>query len=401
MKLSIVIVNYNVKYYLEQCLCSVFRAIDNISAEVMVVDNASTDQSMPYIVERFPSVKYIYNNENVGFARANNQAIRQAQGEYVLLLNPDTIIPEDTLEKVLRFMDYHPNAGAAGVKMVRDDGQFLKESKRGYPTLTATFGKLTGLGNMLPRFKSLGSYYCNGLDEDHIHQVEVLAGAFMMLRATALSKAGMLDEDFFMYGEDVDLSCRIENAGFKNYYLPYTILHYKGESTSKESYHYVRVFCEAMIIFFQKHGQRYNFVSRHLVNASIYLQMYIRMSVLFLKRTLGFYKNSTHSMSNKYNTQRYIVFADESSIYSLRQMLQRNGLEGKHHFVVSNEVSSGEGHGNTFAAIKEFTHVVYDCKAYSFSKIISLLSCYRNSGLHLGVYNPESRVLVTLKNCYT
>ena len=206
MKLSVVIVNYNVKYYLEQCLCSLYRAIDNLSAEIFVVDNASVDDSEAYLTERFPRIAYIYNKENVGFARANNQGIRQAKGEYVLLLNPDTILPEQILEEALLFMETHPCAGAAGVKMLRDDGRFLRESKRGYPTLAATFGKLSGLGKLFPRSEGLGGYYCNALDMDAIHRVEVLAGAFMLLRRSALEKSGLLDEDLFMYGEVIDLS---------------------------------------------------------------------------------------------------------------------------------------------------------------------------------------------------
>ena len=270
MKLSVVIVNYNVKYYLEQCLCSLYRAIDNLSAEIFVVDNASVDDSEAYLTERFPRIAYIYNKENVGFARANNQGIRQAKGEYVLLLNPDTVLPEQILEEALLFMETHPCAGAAGVKMLRDDGRFLRESKRGYPTLAATFGKLSGLGKLFPRSEGLGGYYCNALDMDAIHRVEVLAGAFMLLRRSALEKSGLLDEDFFMYGEDIDLSCRIEEAGYENYYLPYPILHYKGESTSKDTYRHVRVFCGAMDIFFRKHGERYGFLGRWFGSASIY-----------------------------------------------------------------------------------------------------------------------------------
>ena len=227
MKFSVVIVNYNVKYYLEQCLCSLYRAIDNLSAEIFVVDNASVDDSEAYLTERFPRITYIYNKENVGFARANNQAIRQAKGEYVLLLNPDTVLPEQTLEEALLFMDTHPCVGAAGVKMLTDDGRFLRESKRGYPTLAATFGKLSGLGKLFPRSKGLGGYYCNALDADAIHRVEVLAGAFMLLRRSALEKSGLLDEDFFMYGEDIDLSCRIEDMKITTCLILYCIIREK------------------------------------------------------------------------------------------------------------------------------------------------------------------------------
>lgn len=421
MKLSIVIVNYNVKYYLEQCLCSVYKAVDNLQAEVLVVDNASTDGSEAYLTGRFPQLTYIQNKTNVGFARANNQAIRQATGEYVLLLNPDTLLPEDMLERAVRFMDDHPRAGAAGAKMLTADGSFLPESKRGYPTLVATFGKLTGLGRLFPHSKGLGGYYCNGLDPDAVHQVEVLAGAFMLLRASALEKTGLLDEDFFMYGEDIDLSCRMVEAGYENYYLPYPMLHYKGESTSKNTYRHVRVFCGAMDIFFCKHGRRYGAVGRMLVRAGIRLQMYIRLSMLFLKLTLLSLKyalsspkhasfplkhtappaGSKGTIRRKHSqSPRFLVFGEEAAIRSLRALFRRNGLTGRHHFVVSNETSSADGHGGMFTSLEGFTHVVYDCRAFSFSAIIRLLSLHRQTGLRLGIYNPESRVLVTPEECY-
>ena len=401
MKFSVVIVNYNVKYYLEQCLCSLYRAIDNLSAEIFVVDNASVDDSEAYLTERFPRITYIYNKENVGFARANNQAIRQAKGEYVLLLNPDTVLPEQTLEEALLFMDTHPCVGAAGVKMLTDDGRFLRESKRGYPTLAATFGKLSGLGKLFPRSKSLGGYYCNTLDMDAIHRVEVLAGAFMLLRASALDKSGLLDEDFLMYGEDIDLSCRIEAAGYENYYLPYPILHYKGESTSKNTYRHVRVFCEAMDVFFRKHGERYGVVGSGLVRAGIHLQMYIRLSVLCLRRTFCLQeKEAKLSLRKGQRFPRFLVLGEEATIHSLRGLCKRNGLTGRHHFVVSNETAAVDGHGSPFISLKGFTHVVYDCRAFSFSTIVRLLSRHRKMGLHLGIYNPKSRVLVTPEKCY-
>ena len=401
MKLSVVIVNYNVKYYLEQCLCSLYRAIDNLSVEILVVDNASMDDSEAYITERFPNITYIYNRENLGFACANNQAIRESKGEYVLLLNPDTVLSEQTLEEVILFMDAHPEAGAAGVKMITHDGRFLRESKRGYPTLAATFGKLSGLGRLFPHSKSLGGYYCTALDMDGVHQVEVLAGAFMLLRRSALDKTGLLDENFFMYGEDIDLSCRIEEAGYQNYYLPYPILHYKGESTSKDTYRHVRVFCEAMDICFCKHGERYGVIGRWLVRAGIHLQMCVRLFVLFVQRLFSFpVKEMKTSFQRGERFPRFLVFGEEATIHSLRVLLKRNGLSGKHHFVVSNEMSAVDGHGSPFISLKGFTHVVYDCRAFSFSTIIRLLSHHRKMGLSLGIYNPESRVLVTPDKCY-
>lgn len=319
----------------------------------------------------------------------------------MLLLNPDTILPEQILEEALLFMETHPCAGAAGVKMLRDDGRFLRESKRGYPTLAATFGKLSGLGKLFPRSEGLGGYYCNALDMDAIHRVEVLAGAFMLLRRSALEKSGLLDEDFFMYGEDIDLSCRIEEAGYENYYLPYPILHYKGESTSKDTYRHVRVFCGAMDIFFRKHGERYGFLGRWLVRAGIHLQMYIRLLMLSLRRIFSFPgKKAKVAFLKGQAFPRFLVFGEEATIHSLRRLFKRNGLTGKHHFVVASEVSAADGHASPFISLKGFTHVVYDCRAFSFSTIICLLSRHRKMGLRLGIYNPESRVLVTPEKCY-
>ena len=284
MKLTVVIVNYNVKYYLEQCLLSLYRAVENIPTEVIVVDNASTDGSPEYIAERFPQLTYIYNKRNVGFACANNQAMEKARGEYVLLLNPDTLLPETNIAEVLEFMDTHPDAGACGVKMLAPDGHFLPESKRGYPSPATSFWKLTGMHRIFPDNPRFDGYYLSRLDENAVHSVPVLAGAYMMLRRKALNSSGLLDEDFFMYGEDIDLSCRITEAGYKNYYLPYPILHYKGESTSKESYRYVRVFYGAMDIFFCKHGTHYPLLYRWMVRAGIKLQTWLKLSIVFIKK---------------------------------------------------------------------------------------------------------------------
>jgi GT2 family glycosyltransferase len=254
MKLSIVIVNYNVRYFLEQCLLSVQRACTNVSAEVFVVDNASKDGSVEMLHGKFSDVKVIANAENAGFSKANNQAIEKATGEYVLLLNPDTVVAEDTFEKCVAFMDAHPNAGGLGVHMIDGKGNFLPESKRGLPTPSVAFYKTFGLAALFPKSKTFGRYHLGFLDEQQTHEVEILSGAFMLLRKSVLDKIGLLDETFFMYGEDVDLSYRIIKAGFKNYYFAdTTIIHYKGESTKKGSLNYVKVFYNAMIIFARKH----------------------------------------------------------------------------------------------------------------------------------------------------
>ena len=253
MKLSIVIVNYNVKYFLEQCLIAVHAATKGLDTEVFVVDNHSTDGSVEYLRPRFPEVTFIENNDNPGFAKANNQAIRQCKGEYILLLNPDTVIGETSLHNICRFMDAHPEAGAIGVKMLNAHGAFLPESKRSFPTPWVSFCKLFGLSKLFPNSKHFAAYSLTYLNPDEQHRVEVLAGAFLFLKNQALKKTSLLDETFFMYGEDIDLSYRIVLAGYQNYYIPERILHYKGESTKKGDRKYLHAFYDAMLIFYKKY----------------------------------------------------------------------------------------------------------------------------------------------------
>ena len=254
MKLTVIIVNYNVKYFLEQALQSVRAASRNMEIEVIVVDNQSVDGSVEMLRKQFPEVKLIANQENLGFSSANNQGIRIAKGEYVLLLNPDTVVEEKTFEVCARYMDRHPGVGALGVRMIDGGGIFLPESKRGFPSPWVAFCKTFGLSRLFPHSPRFNHYHLGYLDEHQNHEIEVLAGAFMWMRKSALDKVGELDETFFMYGEDIDLSYRFIKAGYKNVYLSETtIIHYKGESTKKGSLNYVRVFYNAMIIFARKH----------------------------------------------------------------------------------------------------------------------------------------------------
>jgi GT2 family glycosyltransferase len=274
MRLSIVIVNYNVKYFLEQCLHSVEEAIAGLETEVFVVDNNSVDGSNEMVISKFPWVHLIMNKENIGFSRANNQAIKLATGDLVLLLNPDTILEQDTLSKCIHFMETHPDAGGLGIKMVDGKGNFLPESKRGLPTPIVAFYKIFGLSALFPKSKSFGKYHLSYLDNNSTHEVDILSGAFMMLRKVALDKIGLLDETFFMYGEDIDLSYRIIKGGYKNYYFPEArIIHYKGESTKKSSINYVFVFYNAMIIFAKKHFSEKNaWIFSLLIHIAIYLR---------------------------------------------------------------------------------------------------------------------------------
>lgn len=284
MKISVIIVNYNVRFFLEQCLLSVqkaMRAIDN-NGEVWVVDNNSVDGSVEMVREKFPDVRLITNTENTGFSKANNQAMRVAKGEYVLLLNPDTVIEEDTLKKVIDFMDRHPDAGGLGVKMVDGKGNFLPESKRGLPTPETSFYKIFGISRLFPESKKFNRYYLGHLNHTETHEIEVLSGAFMLMRKATLDKVGLLDEAFFMYGEDIDLSWRIILGGYRNYYFPgTTIIHYKGESTKKGSLNYVFVFYNAMIIFARKHFSAQN---AKLYVFFIQMAIWLRASLAVLNR---------------------------------------------------------------------------------------------------------------------
>ena len=270
MKLSVVIVSYNVRLLLEACLQSVEKALEGIEGEVIVVDNNSSDGSVSYLQARFPKVRFIANTENRGFARANNQAIRASKSEYVLLLNPDTVVYEPTLRGVLNFMDGHPEAGGAGVRMLTGEGIPAPESRRAVPTPWVAFLKMLGFTRR---------YYMSDLPWDQPARIEVISGAFCLLRRKALDQIGLLDEDYFMYGEDIDLSFRLLKGEWQNWYLPFDIIHYKGKSTQKSSFRYVHVFYQAMLIFFRKH---YGHLTL-LLSLPIRMAIYFRASVALMQ----------------------------------------------------------------------------------------------------------------------
>jgi GT2 family glycosyltransferase len=258
MLLTIIIVSYNVKYFLEQCLFSVIAASEKVGGigrdvEVLVIDNASGDDTIEYLASRFPAVRFIANQENAGFSRANSLALQQARGEFILFLNPDTILSESTLANCIEYARSGERVGAIGVRMVDGSGNFLPESKRGFPTPWRSFCKLTGLTSLLPHSKLFAAYQQGHLNERGVHPIEVVAGAFMMVSKRVLQETGGFDERFFMYAEDIDLSKRIYDAGFQNYYLGnLPIIHFKGESTSKDK-QYVQMFYDAMKLYLEKH----------------------------------------------------------------------------------------------------------------------------------------------------
>jgi O-antigen biosynthesis protein len=285
-KIAVIIVNYNVVFFLEQCLNSVAEAMKQESAEVWVVDNNSVDGSVEMVREKFPWVKVIANKDNKGFSKANNQAMEISNCPYQLLLNPDTVIEEDTLFKVVKYMDEHPKVGGLGVRMVDGKGIFLPESKRGLPTPSVAFYKIFGVSRIFPKSKIFGKYHLGYLSEFETNEIEILSGAFMLMRKEALDKVGLLDEAFFMYGEDIDLSYCIIKGGYQNVYFPETrIIHYKGESTKKSSVNYVFVFYRAMVIFAKKHFSQKNArLFSFLINTAIYFRAGLAIGMRFIRK---------------------------------------------------------------------------------------------------------------------
>ena len=267
-KVSIVIVSNNVRPLLTECIDSVRLALAGLSGDITVVDNCSKDDTVEYLQKHYPDVRLIINKENVGFARANNQAIRQTDSEYVSLLNPDTIVYEPTIHGCIDFMDAHPEAGGTGVRMLNREGQVAPESRRAIPTPWVAMLKMLGFTRR---------YYMSDLPWDEPGRIEVISGAYCLLRRKALDEVGLLDEDYFMYGEDIDLSYRLLKGGWQNWYLPYDIVHYKGGSTQKTSFRYVHVFYQAMLIFFRKHYGHLSFFFSLPIKVAIYFRAFLAL----------------------------------------------------------------------------------------------------------------------------
>ena len=387
MTLSVVIVNYNVKHYLEQCLESVCRASEGLQVEVFVVDNLSTDGSIPYLRTRFPEINFIENKENVGFARANNQAIRLSKGKYVLLLNPDTIVTEHTFADFITFMDAHPEAGAAGAYMLRTDGTFAPESRRGLPTPFVAFCKMSGLASLFPKSRLFGRYYMRYLDENETNEIEVISGAFMWLRREALDKAGLLDEDFFMYGEDIDLSYRIAKSGYKNYFLPSRMLHYKGESTEKSSYRYVYTFYQAMRLFFRKHYAHYSF----LVSLPINLAIWVRSFMAYAGNQLR-HRAKPMVVSAPLNM---LVIGDAATHNGVKAIIEKYQIKGEHRFIEGRADTFPKGHLTQDIDCSCYNTVVYDRRLYLYENILKLLEETPGNTLRIATYSRDEQVLIT------
>ena len=396
LKLSVIIVNYNVKYYLDQCIRSVLRAFEemNTPAEIIVVDNHSADGSVDYLEQRYPQklypmVRFVRSAHNLGFARANNIAIRQSRGEYVLLLNPDTIVGEDALKASVDFMDVHEDAGAVGVRMLGAQGRRAMESRRGLPTPMVSFFKMLGFCNRWPHHRLFGKYYMGYLPWDEPSQIEVVSGAYCMLRRKALDEVGLLDEDFFMYGEDIDLSYRVLKGGYHNYYLPVDILHYKGESTQKSSFRYVHVFYEAMLIFFRKHYSGMTFLLSLPIKTAIYakaLMALVGMLSERVRKSLGFFAPSAEG------AQHYVFVGSLEMQDACRDIARRLGLDAEFH---DSEVQEDKSEATW--SEKNDNVLVLDADSMSYADMLKRMSRLSdmNVNVTLGTYSKEIGKIIT------
>lgn len=396
LKLSVIIVNYNVKYYLDQCIRSVLRAFEemNTPAEIIVVDNHSADGSVDYLEQRypqklFPMVRFVRSAHNLGFARANNIAIRQSRGEYVLLLNPDTIVGEDALKASVDFMDAHEDAGAVGVRMLGAQGRRAMESRRGLPTPMVSFFKMLGFCNRWPHHRLFGKYYMGYLPWDEPSQIEVVSGAYCMLRRKALDEVGLLDEDFFMYGEDIDLSYRVLKGGYHNYYLPVDILHYKGESTQKSSFRYVHVFYEAMLIFFRKHYSGMTFLLSLPIKTAIYAKALMALVGMLsdrMRKSLGFFAPSAEG------AQQYVFVGSLEMQDACRDIARRQGLDAEFH---DSEVLEDKSEATW--SEKNDNVLVLDADSMSYADMLKRMSRLSdmNVNVTLGTYSKEIGKVIT------
>ena len=411
LKLSVIIVNYNVKYYLDQCIRSVLRAFEEMKeasssdsssassvnedvAEIIVVDNHSADGSVDYLEQRypqklFPMVRFVRSAHNLGFARANNIAIRQSRGEYVLLLNPDTIVGEDALKASVDFMDVHEDAGAVGVRMLGAQGRRAMESRRGLPTPMVSFFKMLGFCNRWPHHRLFGKYYMGYLPWDEPCQIEVVSGAYCMLRRKALDEVGLLDEDFFMYGEDIDLSYRVLKGGYHNYYLPVDILHYKGESTQKSSFRYVHVFYEAMLIFFRKHYSGMTFLLSLPIKTAIYAKALMALVGMLsdrMRKSLGFFAPSAE------DAQHYVFVGSQEMQDACRDIARRLGLDAEFH---DSEVQEDKSEATW--SEKNDNVLVLDADSMSYADMLKRMSRLSdmNVNVTLGTYSKEIGKIIT------
>lgn len=388
MKLTVVTISYNVKYFLEQCLNSLEQAAKGIEHEVIVVDNASDDGSTEYITARFPKVKWIASDVNHGFSRANNIAFSHARGKYILMLNPDTIVTREALEGCLNFMESHPEAGAAGVKMLNKDGNFALESRRGIVTPWVSICKATGLSKRFAKSRLFGHYYMSYLPEEEANPIEMVSGAFMFLRRSTLKRVGTLDEQFFMYWEDSDLSYRILKSGAKNYYLPHPILHYKGESSVKSMLKYRYWLYYSLQLFFKKHNFFYYILSYIPLKFTVGL---LKFRIHYIN-PLFFGKNweTRHAEPGK----KFIIIGSHDSNEEVRTLLENNQMHNGHKYITASEEELIAG--KVVIDNKEsYNHILFDTANISFDTILSFMQKIKGENLKIATYSTKTKILIT------
>lgn len=371
LQLSVIIVNYNVKYFLEQCLRSVVNACDNIMAEIIVIDNNSSDGSELYFIGKFDKVNFIWNKENIGFGRANNLALQSATGDNVLFLNPDTIIAEDCLEKCLAILNNKISIGALGVKMIDGSGNYLKESKRAFPSPLTSLFKLSGLCALFPHSGLFARYYLGNLDENTDHEIDVVAGAFMMISKKVLDVVGGFDEIFFMYGEDIDLSFRIQQTGLKNYYFSGTsIIHFKGESTKKGALNYIRLFYGAMSLFVTKH---YSGGFAGLYSLLMRIAIWIKA---LLSGISNLVKRVQFQKKNAIDNKPCLLVADKTNCDLIRKaLLKENAQRAIEHIEKTSEQTNSDILLKIDNLVKQqrISEIVFSSGVLSIKNIISMV----------------------------
>ena len=382
MQLSVVIVNYNVRYFLEQCLISVQAALQGIDGEIIVVDNISPDASCQMIKDRFSDVILIENTENLGFSKANNQGVAIAKGKYVLILNPDTVVSEDSFSKILNFADKKPNLGILGVKLIDGTGNFLPESKRGIPTPKVAFNKLFGISK-----DTTGKYYATHLTEDESGTIDVLVGAFMFIERNKYLEVAGFDEDYFMYGEDIDISYKTLKKGYQNYYYPKTqIIHYKGESTKKNA-KYLGNFYGAMRIFYNKHF-RLNKLYDSIMGLGIrfwywlkYLQLKRREKPITISKNVlyvGSENTIFEAIKANYSKSTTHLFA----VCSTRVVSRYDDLE-----TLKQEIAN-----------KQIDEIIFDNQSTTFEKIIFYMTSLKNKDILFKIRPKNSSFIIGSNN---
>ena len=395
-KLSVVIPTYNEEENVEamtNAVRDIFeRQLPQYDFEIIYIDNHSKDGSVEALQPLFPEVHFISSIHNLGFARANNIAIQQSEGEYVLLLNPDTVVAEPAIARCIAFMDDHPDAGALGVKMHTENGRPAMESRRGIPSPLVAFYKMAGLCSRFPNSRRYGKYYMSYLPWDEAAEIEVVSGAFCFLRREALNQVGVLDEDFFMYGEDIDLSYRLLKGGWHNWYLPEHILHYKGESTQKSSFRYVHVFYEAMLIFFRKHYGHLSFLITIPVKLAIFGKAFLALVSMLgekISRSLGFFSGKREKLPV------WLFVGSRQMITACRKIARRNALTAE--FCEADAKRHPQGHLAFNGKIKEgvVNYVVYDTGTFSYEQILNIFEKNADSEVLIGFYHPENATIIT------